>query len=115
MSEIREISKIIACTAIGTYNLYTCPLNCRSRVPLVFVTNANGNNTVSIKWYRKEQNTSFFIQGGKNLALGESIQLSGSYIVLEPEDRLEITIANAGIVDALCTVEEMFSANKTRA
>jgi hypothetical protein len=115
MSEVREISKIIACTTVGTHNLYTCPLNCRSKIPLVFITNAGGNNTVSLKWYRKAQNISFFIQGGKNLSLGESLQFSGAYIVLEPEDRLDITITHNGVVDALCTVEEMFLANKTRA
>ena len=115
MSEVREISKIIACTTLGTYNLYTCPLNCRAKIPLVFIANAGGNNTASLKWYRKAQNISFFIQGGKNLSLGEFIQFSGAYIVLEPEDRLDITITNNGVVDALCTVEEMFLANKTRA
>ena len=115
MSEVREISKIIACTTIGTHNLYTCPLNCRAKIPLVFIANAGGNNTVTLKWYRKAQNLSFFIQGGKNLGLGESIQFSGAYIVLDPEDRLEVAITAVGIIDALCTVEEMFSANKTRA
>lgn len=115
MNEVREISKIIACTTLGTYNLYTCPLNCRAKIPLVFITNAGGHNTVILKWYRKAQNTSFFIQGGKNLSLGEFIQFSDAYIVLEPEDRLDITITTNGNVDALCTVEEMFLANKTRA
>jgi hypothetical protein len=114
MSEVRAISKIIACTTIGTHNLYTCPLNCRAKIPLVFITNAGGNNTVSIKWYRKAQNISFFIQGGKNLTLGEFIQFSGAYIVLDPEDRLDITITSNGVVDALCTAEELFSANTTR-
>lgn len=110
----RAISHVVACTAIGTYNLYTCPLNCRAKIPLVFITNANGNNTVALKWYRKKDNVSYFIFGGKNLSLGEFVQLSAAYLVLEPEDRLDVTITNSGVVDALCTAEEMFISNTTR-
>lgn len=111
----REISKVIACTTVGTHVLYTCPLNCRSKIPLVFITNANGNNTVSLKWYRKTDNLTYFIVGGKNLSLGEYVQLSQSYIILEPEDRLEVVLGSDGVVDALCTAEETFAANMTRA
>jgi len=115
LSTPREISKIIACTTVGTHVLYTCPLHCRSKIPLVFITNANGNNTISLKWYRKSADTSYFIVGGKNLSLGEYVQLSQGYIVLEPEDRLEVVLGSAGVVDALCTAEENFAANKTSA
>jgi hypothetical protein len=115
MSETRAISKIIACTAAGTYNLYTCPSNCRAKIPLVYIVNANGNNTITLKWYRKKQNTSFFIIGGKNTSQGEAIQLSQGYIVLEPEDRLDVTVSSSGNVDALCTAEESFLANINRA
>lgn len=110
----RAISHVVACTTLGTYNLYTCPLNCRAKIPLVFITNANGNNTVALKWYRKKDNVSYFIFGGKNLSLGEFVQLSAAYLVLEPEDRLDVTITNNGNIDALCTAEEMFISNTTR-
>lgn len=115
MTETRAVSKIIASTVAGTQNLYTCPSNCRAKIPLVFITNANGTNTVELKWYRKAQNLSFFIIGGKNLNQGEFIQLSNGYIVMEPEDRLDITISSAGNVDSLCTAEEMFISNVVRA
>lgn len=115
MMEVRAISHVISCTTAATHVLYTCPLNCRAKIPLVFFTNANGNNTVSFKWYRKQDNTSYFIIGGKNMSQGEFVQLSDSYIVLEPEDRLEIVLGSAGLVDALCTAEEMFISNITRA
>jgi hypothetical protein len=115
MSETRAISKIIACTAIGTSNLYTCPSNCRAKIVLIYVVNANGTNTTTLKWYRKKQNLSFFIIGAKNMSQGESIQLSQGYIVLEPEDRLDVTISAIGEVDALCTAEESFLANINRA
>ncbi len=114
MSDIRAISHVVACTTAGTYNLYTCPLNCKAKIPLVYFTNANGNNTVSLKWYRKQDNFSYYIIGGKNMTQGEFVQLSNSYIVLEPQDRLDIIIDNNGIIDALCTAEEVFVANTTR-
>lgn len=111
----REKSTVVACTAVGTYNLYTCPKNCRTKVVLVFITNANGNNTVTLSWYRKAEDTSYFIIGAKNMIQGEYIQLSDSYLVLEPEDRLDITITNVGIVDGICTAEELFLGNTTNA
>lgn len=110
----RAISKVVACTTAGTHILYTCPLNCRAKIPLVFFTNANGNNTVSLKWYRKQDNASYYIIGGKNMSQGEYVQLSQAYIVLDPEDRLEVILSDAGVIDALCTAEETFTANTTR-
>lgn len=110
----RAISHVVACTTAGTHVLYTCPLNCRAKIPLVFFTNANGNNTVSLKWYRKADNFSYYIIGGKNMTQGEFVQLSNAYIVLEPEDRLEITLGSNGVIDALCTAEETFTSNVTR-
>lgn len=113
--EARAVSKIIAITTIATKNLYTCPSNCRAKIPLVYIINVSGNNTVQLKWFRKEDNTSYFIIGGKNLSVGESVKLSESYIVLEAGDRLDVTTASAGVVDALCTAEEFFTANINRA
>lgn len=116
MAETRDRSVIIDCTtaADSPYVLYTCPANCRAKVPLVFITNANGTNTITFKWYRASLDTSYFIIGGKNTSLGEFIQLSDGYIVLEPNDRLEVTIGSNGVVDAICTVEETFLSNQTR-
>ena len=110
----RAISHVVACTTATTHVLYTCPLNCRAKIPLVFFTNANGNNTVSLKWYRKQDNVSYFIVGGRNMSQGEFVQLSGAYLVLEPQDRLEIVLGTSGNIDALCTAEEMFISNTTR-
>ena len=110
MKSYREKSEIIACTVSGQREtLYECPPNCRSRVFLVFITNANGTVTVNFEWYRASDTTHYFIIGGKNLGAGEFIQLSDSYIVLEPGDKLEVTGTGSTVqVDALCTVEEIF-------
>ena len=90
--------------------LYVCPNNCRTRVILLFLSNANGNTSVDIEWYRAADTDHYFIVGGKNLTSGEYIQFSDGYIVLEPGDKLEITPSGNATPDihAFCTVEETF-------
>lgn len=107
----REKSPLIACTVSGTvYTLYTCPANCRARVPLVFITNANGTATVDFRIYKASIGVHYFILGGKNLSLGEYIQLENDTgIILEPGDKLEIKATGTTVnVDAICTVVEQF-------
>jgi len=106
----REKSVIAAFTTDGVREtLYECPLNCRARVPLVYMVNANGTVDVTFEWYRASDTTHYYIISGKNLGTGDTIQLSDGYIVLEPEDKLEITVdGTTPQVDALCTVEEIF-------
>lgn len=110
MKSYKEKSEIISCTADGVREtLYTCPPNCRARVPLVYIVNANGTVTVTFEWYRAADTTHYYILSGKNLSTGEFVQLSDGYIVLEPGDKLEVTPSGTTpIVDALCTVEEIF-------
>lgn len=90
--------------------LYTCPANCRSRMILLYLVNANGTTSVDIEWYRASDDTHYFILGGKNLSSGEFIQFSDSYIVLEAGDKIEFTPKNNAtpLIDAFCTVEETF-------
>lgn len=91
--------------------LYVCPNNCSTKMALLFVSNANGNTTVAVEWYRAADTDHYFIVGGKNLVSGEYIQFSDSYIVLEPGDKIEITpTGNASPnIHAFCTVEETFT------
>ena len=110
-SPFRERSPIIACTVSGTtYTLYTCPANCVARVPLVFITNANGTASVEMKIYKAANATSYFVIGGKNLAQGEFVQLSDNTgLILEAGDRIDVKATGATVnVDALCTVIEQF-------
>ena len=107
----REKSPIIACTVSGTtYTLYTCPPNCVARIPLVFITNANGNVSVNFKIYKAANTTSYFIIGGKNMSQGDFLQLDNDTgLILETGDRLEVTATGSTVnVDALCTVIEQF-------
>lgn len=110
MKEVRARTPIIKTTTSGVRSvLYTCPANCRAKVPLVYIVNANGNITLTFEIYKADVDTHFFILAGKNLGLGEFIQLSDGYIVLEAGDKLEVTATGATVnVDSLCTVEETF-------
>jgi hypothetical protein len=107
----REKSPLIACTVSGTvYTLYTCPANCRARVPLIFITNANGTATVDFRIYKASTTVHYFILGGKNLTQGDFIEINNDIgIVLEPGDKLEVTATGTTVnVDAICTVVEQF-------
>lgn len=110
MREARARTPIVNITTSAVRSvLYTCPLNCRAKIPLVYIVNANGTVSVTFEVYKAAADTHFFILAGKNLALGEVVQLSDSYIVLEPGDKLEVTCTGGTVdVDALCTAEEIF-------
>lgn len=110
MREARARTPIVKVTVSATRTpFYTCPANSRAKIPLVYIVNANGTASITLEIYKAETNTYFFIVAGKNLAQGETIQLSDSYIILEPGDQLVITCTGNTIdVDALCTAEEIF-------
>lgn len=110
MREVRARTPVTKCSVSGTRTtFYTCPPNCRARIPLVYIVNANGVVSLTFEIYKALTETYFFILSGKNLALGEVIQISDSYIVLEPGDKLVLTCTGATVdVDALCTAEEIF-------
>lgn len=100
-----------------TQVLYTCPANTTSYMSLVFVSNVGANaSDFSVDWWHADDSSYTHIIGGKNLTVGEFLQLSGSFIVLEPGDRIEVTSSNTGgagvpDVDSICTVEEVFLPN----
>ena len=110
MKEPRARTPIVKVTTSATrIPFYTCPPNSRARIPLIYIVNANGTVSVTFEVYKAATDSYFFIIAGKNLALGETIQLSDGYIVLEPGDQLVITCTGATVdVDALCTAEEIF-------
>jgi hypothetical protein len=109
-SVYREKSAFVDCTVSGTrYTLYECPTQCRAIVPLVIVTNANGNVTVVLEIYKAAENFYYYVLGNKSLSTGDYVQLSDVYFVLEPGDRITVTATGTTPrVDALCTVKEMF-------
>lgn len=110
MRESRAVTPIISCNTDGLREtLYTCPPNCRAKIPLVFIVNANGTVTVTLELYKASDATHYFILSGKNLLTTEHIQLSTSYIVLEAGDKIEVTpVGTTPDVHALLTAEETF-------
>ena len=93
-----------------TYDLYTCPANCRAEVEMLMIVNAGGNTTVTVVWYDASKSYSARILGGKNMTAGEYILFTGATLVLEPGDKIRITpTANASPhIDGMCTVTETF-------
>ena len=100
-----------------TQILYTCPANTVAYMSLIFVSNVDSAaSDFSVDWWHNDDSSYTHIIGGKNLASGEFLQLSGSFIVIEPSDRIEVTVTNSGgdgipDVDSICTVEEVFLPN----
>lgn len=89
--------------------LYTCPDNCRTKMQMLFLTNAGGTVNVYAYWYRAEDNATYFILGGKNLSSSDFVLLWEDYIVLEAGDRLSVKAVGTGVdVSAICTAEEIF-------
>lgn len=118
MNPRRLRSEIVACTVAvdSPYTLYTVPANCNSKVVLLYIVNAGGSsNTITVEWYRAKDTASYYLIGGKNVASTESIKLfdpAESFILMDAGDRLDVTIGSNGTVDAICTVEEEFNANR---
>lgn len=77
---------------------------------MLFMANGGGAAVNAFAyWYRKADNFTYFIIGGKNLSATEHILLWEDYIVLEPGDRLEVKAVGGSVnVDAICTAEEIF-------
>ena len=110
----RVKTPIISCTVEDQREtLYTCPANCRTKVPLVYIVNANGTTDVTFEIFKAVDNFHYYVLSGKNFSEAEFIQFSDAYIVLEPGDKLEVTPSGntTPVIDALCTVEETFYGN----
>lgn len=110
MKSFRERTESVSCTTDGVREtLYTCPTNCRSRVMIIYGTDAGGGVDVTLEWYRSSLSTRFYIVKDLSLTLSQSFEFSEKYLVLEPGDRIEVTAdGTTPIVDAICTVEEIF-------
>ena len=94
--------------------VYTCPPNSVSYVSLIFVSNGTSHaSDVLIQWVDSSTGVTTVIVGGKNLATGEFIQLSGFFIALEVGDTIKVTPSstaggNNPDIGAIVTVEEVF-------
>lgn len=94
--------------------VYVCPDNFTAYVTLVFISNlGSGNQTVTMEWYDKTDDTWYFILGGYILSAYNFIKLSEGYLVLNSGDKLRITSEAGSTMSSVVTVEELFdTANK---
>ena len=111
----RTKSEITDAEVDGTaVTLYTCPANCKSHMSLLYITNSGtAASDIKVEWYRASQTETHNILAGKNLTVGEYIQWSDAFIVLEAGDQIKFTPSATGggaapHIDCFCTVEEFF-------
>lgn len=107
-----------ASVSANKYNMYTCPANARAVIPLIYINNSTGGGavTVLLEIYKSDDTTSYELLTGHSLAAGAVVKINEEFgIVLEPNDRIDITCTGGGTVnvDALCTVHEQFVINRT--
>jgi hypothetical protein len=95
--------------------VYTCPQNSVAYMSLIYLANNDNSNSSdhSIDIYRAQEDTTYHILSSKNLNSAEFLQLSNAFMVLEPGDRLEITVSGNATPhsDIITTVEEVFLPN----
>lgn len=99
------------------YTVYTCPANTVAYMSLIFISNGTANaSDVAVVWNDYDNGTPITILGSKNLASGEYLQLSGSFLVLEESDTVKVTADNTAggnnpDIGVIVTVEEVFLPN----
>ena len=99
------------------YTVYTCPPNTVAYMSLIFISNGTANaSDIAIVWNDYDNGAPITILGSKNLASGEYVQLSGSFLVLEEGDTIKATADNTAggndpDIGVIVTVEEVFLPN----
>jgi TRAP-type mannitol/chloroaromatic compound transport system permease small subunit len=72
--------------------------NASANVVLLYVANSTSNNiAISVKWYDKSTNETYYIVNGYALSANQFIKLDGSYMKLEAGDKLICNPAGAGM------------------
>jgi len=78
---------------------------------LLYLSNNNDASVnAEVEWERAD-GSHMHLLSSKNLVVGDFLQWSGGFVVLEPGDYLTVTASNNTTphMDAMCTVEEFFS------
>lgn len=110
MKDFKEKSSFASCTVSGTrVTLYECPNQCRARVNLIYVTNINSTATLNIEVYKAATTSRTFLVSARPFPVGDFVEFSGEYLVLDPGDRIEVAVTGSSPrADATATVEEIF-------
>lgn len=92
-------------------DVYVCPPNCSSEVNYILIANgaSSGNNTVTVQWYvAADTYTSHFLSD-KSLAHDAIHEFPYIQLVLSPGDKIQVQAAQAGHIDSIITVTEIFA------
>ena len=97
-------------TTTTTDDIYTCPANCTAEITYILVNNSGGSsNSVDVKWYDDDESYTSAFVSGKNLSSGEFLQFDNIDLVLQPNDKIQLTASSAGHIDSIITITETFT------
>lgn len=82
---------------------------------LLYISNTGGSTVSAEVLFDRADGSEAHILGAKSLSNGDYVQWSGAYIVLEPGDKITVSVSGDATphLDAMCTVEEYFSSIRT--
>jgi hypothetical protein len=81
--------------------------NTSAKVVLLYISNNDVNSKkVSVKWYDKSTNSTYYIVNGYSLAANQFIKLDVNYIKLSAGDKLICTPDSGAVMSGIVTYEE---------
>ena len=81
--------------------------NTTAKVVLLYIANADANNKkITIKWYDKSTNITYYLANGYSLAANQFLKFDGSYIKLDSGDKLICNPEAGSIMSSIVTYEE---------
>ena len=100
----RKVTAAITRTVTDKITLYTVPPRNRAEWELLYVISLTGNDTPSVYWYDKSENTEYQVLGAKNLGAGEFVLLSDAVVVMEEDDEIRVKNSSTNTVTYIATV-----------
>lgn len=85
--------------------LYTIPVKNTALWSLMYIVSLTSNETPKVYWYDSSTNTEYFVVGGKNLGVGESIILNQADVALKEKDEIRIQNTGTNTVTYIATLE----------
>jgi hypothetical protein len=81
--------------------------NTSAKIVLLYIANNDANNKkISVKWYDKSTNSTYYIVNGYSLTANQFIKLDGSYMKLDAGDKLICTPESGAVMSGIVTYEE---------
>lgn len=98
-------------TGTTTEVVYVCPPNSTAEITFLHIANGAtaGNNTVSVEWYVSADDYTSHFLSAKAITHSEYVSFPQIDLILQPGDKIQVTPLNAGHIDTILTVTELFS------